>query len=100
MTIIPNNPADDKASSVSKKRNAELKSAFFRKAATVAIKKTRLRRAAHAINITSMFGIVILFIGYRLQGPAALPDGRSGCQAIPGIILSPGKIKKRGCSLS
>jgi hypothetical protein len=62
MTIIPKNPADDKASSASKKRNAELKSSFFRKADTVAIKKIRLRSAAHAINITSMFGIVILLI--------------------------------------
>jgi hypothetical protein len=62
MTIIPNNPANDRASNASKKRNAELKSSFFRKADTVAIKKTRLRRAAHAINITSMFGIVIPLI--------------------------------------
>jgi hypothetical protein len=67
MTIIPNNPVDDKASSASKKRNAELKRFFFRKAATVAIKKIRLRRAEPTINITSMFGIVILFIHYRLR---------------------------------
>jgi hypothetical protein len=60
MTIIPNNPANDRASSASKKRNAELKSSFFRKADTVAIKKTRLRRAAHAMNITSMFGMSLL----------------------------------------
>jgi len=64
MTIIPNKPAVDKASSVSKKRNAELKSFFFRKAATVAMKKMRLKRAEQAINITSMSGIVTLFI-YR-----------------------------------
>jgi hypothetical protein len=62
MTIIPNNPADDKASRASKKRNAELKSFIFCKAAAVATKKIRLRRAEHAINITSMLGIVILDI--------------------------------------
>jgi hypothetical protein len=67
MTIIPNKPADVKASSASKKRNDELKIFFFRKAATVAIKKIRLRRAVHAINMVSMFGIVILFIDYRLR---------------------------------
>jgi len=67
MTIIPNNPVNDKANSASNKRNAEMKSFFFRKAATVAIKKTRLRRAEHAIKIKSMFGIVILFIHYLLR---------------------------------
>jgi hypothetical protein len=65
MTIIPNNPANDKASNASIKRNAELKSSFFRKDATVAIKKIRLRRAAHVINITSMFGIVILLSNFK-----------------------------------
>jgi hypothetical protein len=62
MTIIPNNPASDKASSASKNRNAELNSFLFRKAAAVAIKKRRLRRAEHAINIASIVSIVILFI--------------------------------------
>jgi hypothetical protein len=60
MTIIPNNPAIDKDSSASNKRNDEIKSFFFRTAAIVEIKKRRLRRAEHAINITSMFGIVTL----------------------------------------
>jgi hypothetical protein len=62
MTIIPNNPASDKASNASKNRNAELNSFLFRKAAAVAIKKRRLRRAEHAINIASIVSIVILFI--------------------------------------
>jgi len=52
--------ARDKDSSASNKRNAELKSFFFRTAAIVEIKKRRLRRAEHAINITSMFGIIHL----------------------------------------
>jgi hypothetical protein len=68
MTIIPNNPADDNESSASKKRNAELKRFFFRKAAIVAIKKTILRRAEHAINIRRIFDIVILSVHYRSAG--------------------------------
>lgn len=67
MTITPNSPADNKASNASKKRKAELKSFFFCKAATVAIKNTRLTRAEHAISITIMFGIVIMLIHPLLQ---------------------------------